>query len=49
VRLLRNALAHANDYAIDRDKAGGVCKTVRTVDKWIERFAVMLRERLDLR
>jgi hypothetical protein len=39
VRDLRNALAHANDYAANPDDARAVCETVRIMDKWIEEFA----------
>lgn len=38
VRDLRNALAHANDYAANRDTACEVCETVRIMDNWIEQF-----------
>ncbi len=35
VQLLRDSVAHANDYAATRDAACGVCKTVRSMDTWI--------------
>jgi hypothetical protein len=36
---LRNALAHANEYASSRDAATQVCKTVHTMDHWLGRLA----------
>src|SRR5208337_1925736 len=38
VRNLRDAVAHANDYAANRDDACEVCETVRIMDNWIEQF-----------
>jgi hypothetical protein len=38
VRKLRDALAHANDYAGNRGEAREVCETVRIMDTWIEKF-----------
>jgi hypothetical protein len=38
VRSLRNALAHADNYAASRDDAINACETVRIMDHWIEQF-----------
>jgi hypothetical protein len=35
IQALRNALAHANDYASSREDAMEVCATVRLIDKWL--------------
>lgn len=40
VEKLRNHLAHANEYAANRDAAAAVCKTVRIIDAWIEHLSV---------
>jgi hypothetical protein len=37
-QVLRNALAHANEYASTRPAALKVCKTVKRFTKWIEHF-----------
>jgi hypothetical protein len=42
VRDLRNALAHANDYAANPDAAREVCEVVRIMDNWIEQFRSLL-------
>ena len=39
VQSLRDALAHANNYAATRNDARAVCETTRLIDKWIERLA----------
>lgn len=39
VQNLRNALAHARNYAAKRDEAIEACETVRIMDYWIELFA----------
>lgn len=36
IQKLRDALAHANEYATTRDQAGSVCHTVRLIDEWLE-------------
>jgi hypothetical protein len=38
IQLLRDNLAHANDYAAARDAASQVCQTVRSMDTWIKRL-----------
>jgi len=40
IQLLRNDIAHANDYAASPEAAIQVCKTVRLMDQWIDRLAV---------
>jgi hypothetical protein len=35
VQTLRNDLAHAKDYAVNRMLAANVCETVRKIDEWI--------------
>lgn len=45
VNALRDALAHANDYAANRDDARQVCETVRIMDYWIEQFGRWLYNR----
>lgn len=45
-RKLRDALAHANDYAVTRSAAEAVCKTVRCVEAWIDRLNAWPHERL---
>jgi hypothetical protein len=39
IQTLRNDLAHAKNYAENRDAASGVCITVRLIDSWSERLA----------
>jgi|KBSSwiStaDraftv2_1062776.scaffolds.fasta_scaffold365895_2 hypothetical protein len=39
IEALRNALAHANEYAADRNAARRVCEDVRTMDLWIGQLA----------
>jgi len=39
IQELRDALAHANEYANSREAARRVCKTVRLIDLWKERLA----------
>jgi hypothetical protein len=46
VQNLRDALAHANNYAASRDEAIEVCTTVRIMDEWIERFARWVNARV---
>jgi hypothetical protein len=39
IQLLRNEIAHANEYAAAQQAASQVCVTVRLMDKWIELLA----------
>lgn len=39
VEKLRNALAHANDYAATRQQAVETCQTVRAMDDWLAQLA----------
>jgi hypothetical protein len=39
IRSLRDDLAHANKYAATREAATEVCKTVRSMEEWIERLS----------
>ena len=39
IQLLRNDLAHANEYAATREAASRVCEIVRLMDQWIDRLA----------
>ena len=38
IQLLRNDLAHANNYAGTREAAKRVCETVRLIETWIGRL-----------
>jgi CBS domain-containing protein len=40
---LRDNLAHANLYAETREAAKGLCATVRTIERWIERLSAWPR------
>jgi hypothetical protein len=42
VERLRNALAHANEYAASPEAARRLCATVRTIDDWINRLTAHL-------
>jgi hypothetical protein len=35
IQRLRNALAHANEYASTQESAASVCATVRSIERWI--------------
>ena len=39
IQVLRDRLAHANDYAAKADDATKVCRVVRSIDKWIKNFS----------
>ncbi|MBX6743930.1 MAG: hypothetical protein IRY87_17995 [Acetobacteraceae bacterium] len=43
-RKLRDNLAHANEYAVSRSAAEGVCKTVRHIETWTERLHAWPRD-----
>jgi hypothetical protein len=38
IQLLRDNLAHANDYAASPQAATRTCETVRLMDKWSKEF-----------
>jgi len=40
IQSLRNALAHANDYASSRGAASGTCRTVRLIEQWSKTLSV---------
>lgn len=44
IRLLRNSLAHATDYASTRGEAKAVCSCVRRIDRWIGVFEGVTEE-----
>jgi hypothetical protein len=41
-RVIRNHLAHANNYAASPEAAVNSCQTIRLVDKWSRRFTRLL-------